>query len=50
MKFTVGVWIMEALDWFYQAFSGKTLDTYIEDETLKKTEKMFQSYGFKPIS
>jgi len=41
---------MELIDWFLEVFSGRSLETYIEDETLKNTEKMFKQYGFKPIS
>ena len=41
---------MELIDWLFHMFSGRSLETYIEDETLKNTEKMFKHYGFKPIS
>jgi hypothetical protein len=49
-KFNVGVWIMEIIDWFMQLVSGRSFENYVEDETLKKTHQMFQSYGFKPIN
>ncbi len=42
--------MMELVDWIFEFFSGKKFETYVEDETLKKTHKMFESYGFKPIS
>jgi hypothetical protein len=41
---------MELADWFMQLVSGRSLESYVEDETLKKTQKMFESYGFKPIN
>ena len=33
-----------------QFFSGKSFETFVKDETIKNTHKMFESYGFKPIN
>ena len=50
IRFSVGVMIMELLDWLGSTLFGKNLENFVEDETLKQTQKMFESYGFKPIN
>lgn len=41
---------MHLIDWILQFWFGKNLETFVEDETIKKTQEMFKNYGFKPIS
>ena len=44
------VWAMEWADWFMQRILGKNLENYVEDETAKNSQKMFERYGFKPLN
>lgn len=49
VRFTITVWLLQFIDWFWKLVGLKSVDEYIEDESIRQSREMFEKYGFKPI-